>query len=108
MANVWNRVKTRLKWTSRKELYIYVSLITMVSLTATFVYDIVHLFGTEESDKTTQKFTMALLVSKIIPVTYYFVESSRRKFLEHCRIYLFIALLKYAVTAYIRPLLFAR
>ena len=63
MANVWNGIKARLRWTSKKDAYILLSLVIMVSLTTTIVYDLVHLFGTENSDKTTQKFTMALLAS---------------------------------------------
>ena len=63
MASTWSDIKLRIGWTTKKDVYIIISYTLLALLLAAIINDFVCVFVTEQSPKSTQKFTMALLVS---------------------------------------------
>ena len=63
MAITWDDINVRVDRISKKDWYIYLSLVVCAFLVGAAINDVVHLKLTQRTEYTTNKFTMALLVS---------------------------------------------
>lgn len=63
MAITWGDIELRLEWINKKDAFSFVSMVCMVFLLGTVVNDFVQVAINENTLKTSQNYSMALLVS---------------------------------------------